>query len=346
MTSVAIIGLDTYFGACRDGRAFARAVAHGLRCEATPDALCGVELALRVADNALFDADVTRGARMAVLWAGDAPAAAEIVALWSFSGPATDAPDSVTALTEAQHLLVSGAVDAALVGETGAAGGVALVLTRAGGVTGRVYAIIEKSGTDIPVCPQAGKPALQSLPGYWEWPALAEGNLPAAAHAPEPTCALGSVQTNLGDAAPALAALARTALCLYHRVIPATPDYRGPREPQPDSPFYVAPAAQPWLVEGELRIANCELRITKPGVLGTVAVQCSMCIEGRRVRVTRRLGCVELRAGCYRRRRTTPKPAENTLPMTNSANAPTSTALFARPLAGRTPPAPGAPALG
>ncbi|HOT92543.1 MAG TPA: PfaB family protein, partial [Anaerolineae bacterium] len=104
------------------------------------------------------------------------------------------------------------------------------------------------------------------LPGYWEWPGLPDGDLPAADPAPEPLCALGSVRTNLGDAAPALAALARTALCLYHRVIPATPDWRGPRDPQPDSPFYVAPAPQPWLIEravnGEWRMANYESRTT------------------------------------------------------------------------------------
>ncbi|HNT74673.1 MAG TPA: PfaB family protein [Anaerolineae bacterium] len=250
--TIAIVGLDAYFGTCRDGREFARAVAHGLRCEPAPDALRGVELALRVADNALFDADVTRGARGAVLWAGDATVAAEIAALWGFTGLAAAMADGATALLAARQLLMDDAVDIVLIGETAAAGGVALVLSRAVVTTGRrVYALI-----------QGGESAAMDaqLPGYLDWPGLTEGVLPAAGSAPEPTCALGSVATNLGDAAPALAALARTALCLYHRVIPATPDWRGPNAPQPDSPFYVAPAPQPWLTEGK-RVANCELRI-------------------------------------------------------------------------------------
>jgi len=250
MTSLAILGLDTYFGACRNAREFARAVAHGLRCDPAPDALRGMELALRVADNALFDADVARGAHTAVLWAGERAVAAEIAALWGFNGPAVDVPNSVAALSEAQRLLSSGAVDAALIGETNAVGGVALVLVSAETAGDHVYARIEGLA-DSP----------SPVPSYWEWPDLADGVLPSADPAPEPVCALGSVRANLSDDAPTLAALARTALCLYHRVIPATPDWRGPHDPQSDSPFYVAPAPQSWLTENG-RIANCELRIT------------------------------------------------------------------------------------
>ncbi len=272
MNSFAIIGLDTYFGVCRDGKAFARAVAHGLRCETSPDALRGMELALRVANNALFDADVARGARAAVVWAGETAVAAEIAALWGFSGPAVDVSDSVTALSEAQRLLTGGAVDEALIGETNAAGGVALVLARAEAAGDHGYARLEnplKSVQSVDNLAASGMDyGIAHIPGYWEWPDLADGSLPPADPASEPTCALGSVRTNLGDDAPALAALARTALCLYHRVIPATPDWRNPREPQTDSPFYVAPAPQPWLTEngrmanGKWQMANCELRIT------------------------------------------------------------------------------------
>ena len=264
MTSVAIIGLDTYFGACYDGKAFARAVAHGLRCDPAPDALRGVELALRVANNALFDADVRRGVRAAVLWAGETAIAAEIAVLWNFAGPAVDASDSIAALVEAQRLLTGGAVDAALLGETNAAGGVALVLVRAETAGDHVYARLENPLKSVQSVDNLHHRTAY-IPGYWEWPDLADGVLPPADAAPEPACALGSVRTNLGDDAPALAALARTALCLYHRVIPATPDWCGPRDPQPDSPFYVAPAPQPWLTErvasGELRVMNHESRI-------------------------------------------------------------------------------------
>jgi len=255
---MAIIGLDTYFGTCRDAREFARAVAHGQRCVPMPEALRGVELALRVANNALFDAHATQDAPLAVLWAGEAAAAAEIVALWRFTGPAPALADGPTALAEALRLLSTGAVDVALVGETGAMGGVALVLSRPDiAADRRVYAFIHDDE-------RPGMTA--SLPGYWEWPALADGVLPASAPAPEPTCALGSVSTNLGNDAPALAALARTALCLYHRVIPATPDWRGPRAPQNNAPFYVAPAPQPWLTEGE-RMANCTGQMAHGGMV-------------------------------------------------------------------------------
>jgi len=270
MNSLAIIGLDTCFGTCDDRKVFARAVAHGLWCEPAPDALCGAELALRVADNALFDADVARGARMAVLWAGETAVAAEIAALWGFGGPAVDVSDSVAALSEAQRLLTNGEADAALIGETNAAGGVALVLARAEAMGDHVYARIE-SFTENPLksvqsVDHSMLPGIDHgtahTPGYWEWPDLADGDLPPADPAPEPICALGSVRTNLGDDAPALASLARTALCLHHRVIPATPGWRGPRDPQTDSPFYVAPAPQPWLAENG-RVASCELRSKK-----------------------------------------------------------------------------------
>ena len=295
MNFIAIIGLDTYFGVCRDRKAFARAVAHGLRCAPAPDALRGAELALRVANNALFDANVTRGARAAVLWAGETAVAAEIATLWGFRGPAMDVSDSVAALSEAQRLLIGGAVDAALIGETNAAGGVALVLACAEAVGDHVYARLESplksvqsvdnlaaSGNHVYARLENPLKSVQSVdnlaasgmdygiahfPGYWEWPDLADGGLPAADPAHEPMCALGSVHTNLGDDAPVLAALARTALCLYHRVIPATPDWRGPRDPQSDSPFYVALAPQPWLTEGE-RVASCELQSKKQETRG------------------------------------------------------------------------------
>ncbi len=277
MPRIAIVGLDTYFGTCRDGKAFARAVAHGLRCEPAPDALRGVELALRVANNALFDADVARGARAAVLWAGETAIAAEIASLWNFAGPAVDVSVSIAALSEAQRLLTGGVVDAALIGETNAAGGVALVLTCVEAAGGPVYACLEnplksvQSVDDLTALhrhagvitdnPLESVQFVDNLPGYWEWPDLVDGLLPATDPAPDPICALGSVRTNLGEDAPSLASLARTALCLYHRVIPATPDWRGPRDPQSDSPFYVALAPQPWLTERE-RVASCEWRIT------------------------------------------------------------------------------------
>ncbi len=243
MVSLAIVGLDAYFGACDDARAFARAVVHGLRCDPSPDALSGMELALRVADRALFDAGIVRGERVAVVWAANVPMAAEITGLWGFSGPSVDVAGGHAALVEAQRLLAGGAWDAVLVGETTAAGGVALVLAGSVPATGRVYATIEGSFEALP----------SVIPGYWEWPSLCDGELPPLAGSSEPVCALGSVRANLdGGDSPALAALARAALCLYYRVIPAMPDWPGAQTAGHclSGPFYVALQAQPWFFEG------------------------------------------------------------------------------------------------
>ncbi|MBN2002560.1 MAG: hypothetical protein JXA21_04320 [Anaerolineae bacterium] len=251
MMLVAIVGLDAYFGDCCDVQGFARAVVHGLRCAAAPGALDGMELALRVADRALFDAGMERGERVAVVWAGDAPFADEIVALWDFSGPALDVSEGYMALAEAQRLLVSGGMDAVLIGETAASGGVAFVLVTSDPAPGRAYAVIEDRFETLP-------PAV--IPGYWERRSLLEEALPSLAGAPEPVCALGSVRTNLGGGSlPVLAALARTALCLYHRVIPATPDWSDMQLARDFAPgsFYVTSQAQPWLVDGHARRVAC-----------------------------------------------------------------------------------------
>jgi len=70
------------------------------------------------------------------------------------------------------------------------------------------------------------------------------------------TCAMGSSKANIGHtfAAAGMASLIKTAHCLYHRYIPATPGWSGPKLPETwrDSPFYVAPHSQPWLAEHRL----------------------------------------------------------------------------------------------
>ncbi|MBD2729717.1 beta-ketoacyl synthase [Nostoc sp. FACHB-892] len=84
-------------------------------------------------------------------------------------------------------------------------------------------------------------------------------------------CALGSVKANIGHTfvASGIASLIKTALCLYHRYIPATPKWSGVKTPQiwQDSPFYVAPKSTPWLLnkEGMPRIAA----INSMGIDGT-----------------------------------------------------------------------------
>ncbi|MEH2107506.1 type I polyketide synthase [Nostoc sp.] len=67
------------------------------------------------------------------------------------------------------------------------------------------------------------------------------------------TCAIGSVKANIGHtyAASGIVSLVKTALCLYHRYIPAVPQWSGPKMPEiwQDSPFYVASESKPWFLE-------------------------------------------------------------------------------------------------
>lgn len=70
---------------------------------------------------------------------------------------------------------------------------------------------------------------------------------------PELTCAIGSVKANIGHTytASGMASLIKTVLCLYHRYIPTTPQWSGPKVPEvwQGSPFYVATDSRPWLLE-------------------------------------------------------------------------------------------------
>jgi PfaB family protein len=65
--------------------------------------------------------------------------------------------------------------------------------------------------------------------------------------------AIGSVKANIGHtyAASGMASLIKTALCLYHRYIPAVPQWESPKIPEQwqDSPFYVATKSKTWFLE-------------------------------------------------------------------------------------------------
>ncbi len=71
----------------------------------------------------------------------------------------------------------------------------------------------------------------------------------------ELTCALGCVKDNIEDVGlvSGLAGLIKTALCLYHRYIPAAPQWVGPQEMAlfENSPFYVATESRPWFLGGD-----------------------------------------------------------------------------------------------
>ncbi len=78
---------------------------------------------------------------------------------------------------------------------------------------------------------------------------------------PELTAALGSVQANLGYlfSAAGLAALLRTALCLYHRILPAVPAWTAPKLPAlwRGAPFYAPTDSRTWFAreDGPGRVA-------------------------------------------------------------------------------------------
>ncbi len=67
------------------------------------------------------------------------------------------------------------------------------------------------------------------------------------------TTAIGSVKANYGHtfAASGIASLIKTAHALHHRYIPPVPSWSKPKQFSAfnDSPFYIAPYAQPWLLE-------------------------------------------------------------------------------------------------
>ncbi|MCB0208343.1 MAG: PfaB family protein [Anaerolineae bacterium] len=83
-------------------------------------------------------------------------------------------------------------------------------------------------------------------------------------------CAMGSVKANIGHtyAASGMASLIKTALCLHHRYIPATPGWAVPKQPNVwmNSPFYVATESKPWFA--------------KEGTAGRIAAISSIGLDG------------------------------------------------------------------
>jgi PfaB family protein len=68
----------------------------------------------------------------------------------------------------------------------------------------------------------------------------------------ELSCAIGSIKANIGHTrkASGIASLIKTALCLYHRYLPVTPQWTAPKQPQlwESSPFYMPTRSRLWLV--------------------------------------------------------------------------------------------------
>jgi PfaB family protein len=70
-------------------------------------------------------------------------------------------------------------------------------------------------------------------------------------------CAIGSVKANIGHTfvASGIASLIKTALSLYHRYIPGTPQWSGVKTPEvwEGSPFYVVTESRPWFSQREVK---------------------------------------------------------------------------------------------
>ncbi|MBD2294659.1 type I polyketide synthase [Anabaena sphaerica FACHB-251] len=70
-------------------------------------------------------------------------------------------------------------------------------------------------------------------------------------------CAIGSIKANIGHTfvASGIASLIKTALSLYYKYIPATPNWSGVKTPQlwEGSPFYVATESRPWFLQKEVK---------------------------------------------------------------------------------------------
>jgi PfaB family protein len=86
-------------------------------------------------------------------------------------------------------------------------------------------------------------------------------------------CAIGSVKANIGHTfvASGIASLIKTALTVYHRYIPATPNWSGVKVPEQweGSPFYVSTESRPWFLQKEV---NCRIAaINSIGCDGTFA---------------------------------------------------------------------------
>ncbi|MCZ7669171.1 MAG: polyketide synthase [Chloroflexi bacterium] len=68
-----------------------------------------------------------------------------------------------------------------------------------------------------------------------------------------PTTALGSVKANIGHTftASGIASLIKTAHCLYHHYLPATPGWTAPKSPElwQNGPFFVPTESVPWFKE-------------------------------------------------------------------------------------------------
>lgn len=188
-------------------------------------------------NNALYDAGEVPGDDTALILLGNSARPS------SWPGPVHGATSLSQALLLAQTLLADQIVRMVVLAEA-ATGAVVLA---AGLTWPRVYAVIESS--------VANPVALACLPdeiGYLELTHLmpedtSEVNTVMSAYraaGSDLTCAIGS-------SGGTLMALIKTALCVYHRFLPALTEWPGPADPASwqDGPFYAVTQSKTWFLE-------------------------------------------------------------------------------------------------
>ena len=126
----------------------------------------------------------------------------------------------------------------------------------------QVYAIVDdvafKQGAAATWRADLADADLVEIFGAGDWEISAEKLLQSSPsqqtdRAPYPHTAIGSVKANFGHtfAAAGIASLIKTAHCLYHRYLPAVPDWSEPAHSTAwrDTACYVPTESQPWLVK-------------------------------------------------------------------------------------------------
>ena len=304
---LAIVGMDAYFGACESLADFDRAIYEGKqfvnsnssqKCQNESRQVFSQELLLlHVADNALNDAQIERGAKTAVIISYNSDyfnkvtieqIANNICHTWKLSGGSTTLDlakySQFSFLQAAQKLLINQKAHTVLCIEvtshlprnrSESGGAVVLKLEEtARREKERIYALIEgiscgqqSEPSDSNAITQVGCKAMASAgvqPEQVDYLEVCsdtlleneteiEGLIQAYQHTPSAlSCALGTVSSNLNSvpSPSGMASLIKTALCLYHRYLPAFPQWSEPKNQRlwQHSPFYIAPESRPWFV--------------------------------------------------------------------------------------------------
>jgi PfaB family protein len=276
---LAIVGMDAHWGSCDGLDAFERSIYDGTQHmdaiapqSPMPDLSMADVLMNKVANRALGNlrSPVNR---------------VEPILIGMTTHP-IDYPVALSQLlARAEAILVTQQADAVLIGavqlnqspqiQTQAEGAGAVIfklLPNALAAGDRIYAVIDAivtSRAETVAIQQASKQALQqanlepSAIGYLEVFASSvhqeneieiRGLLQAyQASTPSFNCAIGSVKTTIGTTpvVAGIASLIKTALCLYHRFVPATPHWPGVSTPADGQgcPFYVPTESRPWFLD-------------------------------------------------------------------------------------------------